>query len=309
VPQCPRAVSVEYRSWTGEIPEGWGWISGMLDPQDVDAEGTNVLITYYSTADSLEIAEFYSGGIPPQPHLGEMPKLGWLLVSGGFGPGYWRAEYWNPEPTNKIALLRCYTQDNYTVLKIAYFTLLPLPEGLTVGFTEDNRWILIRVEFKDDHPIRKIQVVPQNRDSRPYITRRDNVVVVTLPQKPPDIPPPPLGEVYRYLNISGNLIENREATIEFYVHKRWIDETNVDKDKVRMLRYNGTQWVELPTERTHSDNESEYYSARIEGTSIFAIVAKTKKVPAWCTLPLNLALITIAIVAALGALYWFRFRR
>jgi hypothetical protein len=54
----------------------------------------------------------------------------------------------------------------------------------------------------------------------------------------------------------------------------------------------------------------DYYSIHVEYThSTRTLTVSLTALPAWYTQPLNLALIGVGVVAALGAVYWFKFRK
>jgi len=141
------------------------------------------------------------------------------------------------------------------------------------------------------------------------------------------------GSTYKYLQIStlGGLTNSKidKATIKFKVTKNWINNNNIDEDKVYMKKYAGNNvWTKLTTTKTSSDSVYAYYEAETTGFSYFAIVGEkleetttipaeetttnqtttgkeeeTKKTSTW-----KIVLLVIILIAVVGGIiYYYKF--
>ncbi|WP_394701206.1 PGF-pre-PGF domain-containing protein [uncultured Methanolobus sp.] len=70
--------------------------------------------------------------------------------------------------------------------------------------------------------------------------------------------------------ISSDSAEN--VMIHFKVSKQWIEENDIDISTIRMTRYHGEQWNDLPTSRESEDDEYYYFYAETPGFSVFNVV-------------------------------------
>lgn len=92
----------------------------------------------------------------------------------------------------------------------------------------------------------------------------------------PELPP---GNVYKSMNLwVGNQgtasPENiKNAITEFRVEKVWIALNSVDRVSIRMWRFDGEKWEELPTVEVAEDGTYVYFKAETSGFSPFAISA------------------------------------
>ena len=94
----------------------------------------------------------------------------------------------------------------------------------------------------------------------------------------PDGVPSPSGKSYQMLSIdvgsegtiSSDSAEN--VMIHFKVNKQWIEENNIDLSTIRMTRYHGDQWNNLPTSQESEDGEYYYFYAETPGFSVFNVV-------------------------------------
>ena len=85
--------------------------------------------------------------------------------------------------------------------------------------------------------------------------------------------PPPLGILYKYMELSAAPSPVENATVDFEVAKEWIDSENVDEYAVGLYRWvdeNG-EWEEQPTTRAGENPTHVFYSAASEGFSTLAI--------------------------------------
>jgi PGF-pre-PGF domain-containing protein len=70
--------------------------------------------------------------------------------------------------------------------------------------------------------------------------------------------------------ISSDSADN--VMIHFKVSKQWMEENNIDVSTIRMTRYHGDQWNDLPTTQENEDGEYFYFYAETPGFSIFNVV-------------------------------------
>jgi len=110
------------------------------------------------------------------------------------------------------------------------------------------------------------------------------VTIIKLKQKPEDIPLKlnRNESVYSYLDIK--LTENDEYIGEediktlnftFNVNVSWIEEENIDKNTIILIRYHDGEWQNLST-KLLSENETQIsFIAETEGCSTFAVVGST----------------------------------
>jgi PGF-pre-PGF domain-containing protein len=355
VPRYPDAVMISYENYEmGEVPENWeegDWdldFYEMLNLEDIEIDGTNVIVTYRTEAYFGDIERFYGllgypEGVERMFDAGWMIKESWGVSLPDRDIG--NVVFWRVEPVNSILFIWLWKLDvdNFTTIKIAHFTLSALPEGMSVEFSSSpiEPPPPPSKEFTENNPVRRI--IFSLPEHQLYIAGRHDITAVPIPAKPPDVPSAPPGVVYHYIDISGDIIENARATIEFSVPKEWILANSVDKDSIKLFRFKDNQWVELPTSLVGEDNENVYFSAQTNGASIFAIGGESTPsappeetfwpavVESWTSSisaiaeepqapempqapyphPLNFAIVLIVVVAigALGAIYWLRFRK
>jgi len=84
--------------------------------------------------------------------------------------------------------------------------------------------------------------------------------------------------VYSYLEINLTAEsqtvadENMEINITFKVTKEWIENNNISKKTVTLMRYHNGKWQKLSTTRLNESDIYVYYTATTTGTSTFAVV-------------------------------------
>ena len=136
-----------------------------------------------------------------------------------------------------------------------------------------------------------------------------SITTVKLDDKPADIEVDVGGEVYGYLEISLNNVsdENIEGgIIEFKVEASWLTNSNIDKNKVKLMKYVDGSWIELSTEFYTEASGYVYYKAETPGFSVFAITGEktssggggqdgTSSTPGFELLVLVLAFVSIII--------------
>jgi len=81
-------------------------------------------------------------------------------------------------------------------------------------------------------------------------------------------------QVYQYFNLTAENVEDEDiagANLTFEVSKSWLEENNIDKNSIRLLRFHDNAWEELETILLYEDNETITYLAFLPGFSYFAI--------------------------------------
>ncbi len=79
---------------------------------------------------------------------------------------------------------------------------------------------------------------------------------------------------YRYLDIDRSILDEgrlRQVKFRFHVEKSWLEAQGGSTADVRLFRFAGSQWNELPTVYTDSDDAYAYFNATSPGMSYFAI--------------------------------------
>ncbi len=90
---------------------------------------------------------------------------------------------------------------------------------------------------------------------------------------------PPEGHVYRYFHARTN-IKVSEAVVSFKVEKKWARKNNVSKYNIALSRMGKISWEDMETLFQKEDKKYYYYTAKIKGFSLFAIVARSYPVSA-----------------------------
>lgn len=104
-----------------------------------------------------------------------------------------------------------------------------------------------------------------------------SITTVKLDDKPAGIEVDVDGEVYGYLEISLNNVSDEDiegGTIEFKVETSWLTNSNIDKNKVKLMKYVDGSWIELSTEFYKEASGYVYYKAETPGFSVFAITGE-----------------------------------
>ncbi|MEM5811045.1 MAG: PGF-pre-PGF domain-containing protein [Candidatus Aenigmatarchaeota archaeon] len=120
--------------------------------------------------------------------------------------------------------------------------------------------------------INEIKIGVKNQAANVWIN------VVKLTGKPTEIKEVPNGTVFGYVNINVDLSQDniRNATINFYVPKSWIQQSNIDENRVYLNRYADNKWNRLNTSKISDDTEFVYYKALTPGFSVFSITGEQK---------------------------------
>lgn len=102
--------------------------------------------------------------------------------------------------------------------------------------------------------------------------------VTGLSTKPSTVAEEVDGTVYKYLSITHMNIDEKldRASIRFKVTKAWVDENGFRSSQVKLMRFDGTDWVPLATSMSTSDDTYYYYTAITTSFSNFAIAVLTE---------------------------------
>ena len=108
--------------------------------------------------------------------------------------------------------------------------------------------------------------------------KRTTAVVEVLKDKSIFTSDPPLGKIYKYVNIwvgnygagVANYFEN--GFIEFKVEKSWLEENNISQSQITLQWYN-KGWEPLATEKVKEDTSYVYFKSKTPGFSCFAITS------------------------------------
>ncbi|MBU4492454.1 MAG: PGF-pre-PGF domain-containing protein, partial [Euryarchaeota archaeon] len=81
----------------------------------------------------------------------------------------------------------------------------------------------------------------------------------------------PPGTVYRNVNIWAGTKRIKEVLIRFKVENTWISNNNLATSEVKMVKWDGSKWVQLETAEKTKDASFTYFEAKTDTLSIFAI--------------------------------------
>jgi len=98
-----------------------------------------------------------------------------------------------------------------------------------------------------------------------------SVVVKNIGDNPTDLPL----EAYTFVNIDTGSNSKKNGMITFRIPSGWLEDNGLDTSDIALYRYVGGEWEELPTIWDGTVNEYEYFTARTEGFSYFAISTAT----------------------------------
>lgn len=136
----------------------------------------------------------------------------------------------------------------------------------------------ITTEFEDDIGVEKVQLVT-NRDLSEV-----KVSIIQLKQKPDDVPLTlrKNQSVYQYLDIklteNDNYVSDEDINslnFTFKVAASWIEENNIDKNTVVLIRYHDGEWLNLSTKLLSENDTYFVFVAETEGCSTFAVVGSS----------------------------------
>jgi len=149
--------------------------------------------------------------------------------------------------------------------------------------------------------------------------------VATLKERPEEITEEPTanGTIYKYLDIkltsNGSYLHEEEfesMKFEFKVEKTWINENNIDKETITLIRYHNG-WQHLSTMLLREDDDYVYYESETPGLSTYTVIG-TKIIEAspsiikektvvplttWIAIIAVISTILIFVVYKLGLIY------
>lgn len=89
---------------------------------------------------------------------------------------------------------------------------------------------------------------------------------------------PPSGVVYKNVNIWPGSRRIKEALINFKVENSWLSNNNLAGSDVKMLKWDGSTWLQLETSEIRKDADFTYFEAKTSAFSPFAISAKVTEI-------------------------------
>jgi len=158
--------------------------------------------------------------------------------------------------------------------------------------------------FDKEYGIKEIQVEVSNeaQDVKISVTKYDS--------KPAEVTKSKEGKVYKYLQIKEENIGNKlqKAKIKIQVEKSWLENNNLEKDKIALFKFSDSEWKEIATNFVEEIEENYIYEAEVTSFSYFAIGEKVeegeiipKEAKSWLERNLWLVIVIIAIIAGIAA--------
>ena len=120
------------------------------------------------------------------------------------------------------------------------------------------------------HAISKILI-------KPIISVDDVTISVSAENEKPITTIQAHANTYRYINVRVRNIREEDilsARIFFVVNKSWINENNINKDTIKLLRFSDNEWENLSTSLVNENQSSLTYMAITPGFSYFAIIGE-----------------------------------
>ncbi len=96
---------------------------------------------------------------------------------------------------------------------------------------------------------------------------------------------PPSGVVYKNVNIWPGSKRIKEALINFKVENSWLSNNNLAGSDVKLLKWDGSTWLQLETSEIRKDADFTYFEAKTSAFSPFAISAKVTEIAPTVTAP------------------------
>lgn len=79
------------------------------------------------------------------------------------------------------------------------------------------------------------------------------------------------GTVYKNLNIIVGTKKIKEAIIKFKVENSWLNSNNLDASDVRLVKWDGSKWIDREAAEKSKDDSFTYFEAKTDSFSSFAI--------------------------------------
>lgn len=147
-----------------------------------------------------------------------------------------------------------------TVNKTESLDINPQAPAIFKNFSKDSGIKQIRIYVRN--PVKNITI-----DISKYIV------------KPSEIEKEKSGKVYEYLHITPENLgsELKNATIQFYVNKSWVDNNTAGPEDLSMFRYNNSSkdWEDLNSSYIDLEIGNYYYETFLENFSYFAIAQES----------------------------------
>lgn len=150
---------------------------------------------------------------------------------------------------------------------------LPLPDAWK---SQDKSWFTIEpgdlVKMQTEEAaklgVKQVSLSVKNKANNVKIT------VEKQDGKPADVSVDVSGKAYKYMNIQADNLEDsnvQEANIQFEVNKSWINDNNIDPQKVYLNRYTSGNWEKLETGKVSETDTKIIYESQTPGFSYFAV--------------------------------------
>jgi PGF-pre-PGF domain-containing protein len=79
------------------------------------------------------------------------------------------------------------------------------------------------------------------------------------------------GIVYKNVNIWAGTKQIKEVLIRFKVENSWITGNNLTGNDVKMVKWDGSKWMQIETSEKSKDNTYTFYEAKTDALPVFAI--------------------------------------
>ncbi len=113
------------------------------------------------------------------------------------------------------------------------------------------------------------QIVITGKENENEITVRVESLKSTSNNAKTDAP----GTVYKNMNIIVGTKKIKEAIIKFKVENSWLDKNNFAGSEIRLVKWDGSKWIQRETAEKSKDGAFTYFEAKTDSFSSFAIVA------------------------------------
>lgn len=111
------------------------------------------------------------------------------------------------------------------------------------------------------------EIVVTGKENENYIALRVEVLKGTSKLVNMSAP----GMVYKNLNIWAGTKKIKEVLIRFKVDNSWITDNDLAGSDVKMVKWDGSKWVQLETLEMDWDNTYTFYEAKTDALYVFAI--------------------------------------
>jgi len=186
-----------------------------------------------------------------------------------------------------------------------------------IGNISVGEKVIVKSEKSEQISIDSLEFVPSTD------LKKVKFSVAKLKDKPEEITEEPIvnGTIYVYLDIkltSNDTYLHEEEFVsmkfKFKVEKTWIDENNIDKETVTLIRYHDG-WQHLTTIMLSEDDNYVYYESETPGLSTYTVVgtqiveASPALIKEKTVIPITgwIAIISISSMVLIGVVYKLRF--